>query len=70
MKNPEFLSEIKNLSHSEKIEVILFLVTELAQNEGIVNNNDSSLLSQLRNSNEAAHQLMTLLQAEKQVQNV
>jgi hypothetical protein len=71
MKNPQLLAQIQNLSHSEKIEIMLFLTTELAKEEGIINSNDPNLyLDQLRNSTQAAHQLQALLEQEKQIQNV
>jgi hypothetical protein len=71
MKNPQLLSQIQNLSHSEKLEIMLFLASELAKEEGIINSDDPNLyLAQLRNSAEAAHQLQALLEQEKQIQNV
>lgn len=72
MKNQNLFAQIQNLSRIEKLEVMLFLASELAKEEGITDINDSELyLTKLRNSNEAAHQLMKLLEQEqeKQVQN-
>ena len=68
MKQSNLLSQIKNLSREEKLEILLFLTSELAQEEGVINSD--AYLSQLRNSPEAANQLMKLLESEQQVQNV
>ncbi len=71
MKNSNLLSEIKNLSRTEKLKIMLYLITELTQKEDIVNSYESDVyLAQLRNSPEAAHQLRKLLEQEKQLQKV
>ncbi|UXE61894.1 MAG: hypothetical protein KA717_02900 [Woronichinia naegeliana WA131] len=46
----------------------MLLVTELRKDEEVIN--EEAYLAQLRNSNQAAHQLMTLLESEKELQNV
>lgn len=70
MTKTELLNQIQKLSRTEKSEIMVFLATELAREEGITNLNDSDVyLAQLRNSHAAANQLMRLLEKEKQVQN-
>ncbi len=68
MKDLNLFSQIKQLSRSDKFDLMLFLVTELAKEDELINT--ENYLEQIRNSNEAAHQLMTLLEQEKQIQNV
>ncbi|HEY9703793.1 MAG TPA: hypothetical protein V6C58_15195 [Allocoleopsis sp.] len=68
MKDLNLFEQIKKISRSDKFDLMLFLVTELAQEEELINT--ENYLDKIRNSNEAAHQLMTLLEQEKEIQNV
>ena len=68
MNKSNLFAQLRSLSRKEKLEILLFLTTELAQEEVVI---DAEVyLEQLRNSPEAANQLMQLLESEKQVQNV
>ena len=68
MNKSNLFAQLKSLSRKEKLEILLFLTTELAQEEIVI---DAEVyLTQLRNSPEAVNQLMQLLESEKQVQNV
>lgn len=68
MKDSNLVSQVQSLSYREKLDFLVLLVTELRKDEEVIN--EEAYLAQLRNSNEAAHQLMTLLESEKELQNV
>jgi len=68
MKDSNLVSQVQSLSYREKLDFLLLLVTELRKDEEVIN--EEAYLAQLRNSNQAAHQLMTLLESEKELQNV
>lgn len=68
MKDSNLVSQVQSLSYREKLDFLLLLATELRKDEEVIN--EEAYLAQLRNSNEAAHQLMTLLESEKELQNV
>ncbi|MFB2919022.1 MULTISPECIES: hypothetical protein [Aerosakkonema] len=72
MSNPELLAQLRQLSRSEKLQIIQFLTAELAKEEGIVLGNEAAeIWSAVHTSNGAAEQLMQLLETEKQpIQNV
>jgi hypothetical protein len=59
---------VQSLSYREKLDLLLLLATELRKDEEVIN--EEAYLAQLRNSNQVAHQLMTLLESEKELQNV
>jgi hypothetical protein len=68
MKDSNLVSQMQSLSYREKLDFLLLLATELRKDEELIN--EEAYLAQLRNSNQAAHQLMTLLESEKELQNV
>jgi hypothetical protein len=68
MKDSNLVSQVQSLSYREKLDLLLLLATELRKDEEVIN--EEAYLAQLRNSNQAAHQLMTLLESEKELQNV
>jgi hypothetical protein len=68
MKDSNLVSQVQSLSYREKLDFLVLLVTELRKDEEVIN--EEAYLAQLRNSNQAAHQLMTLLESEKELQNV
>lgn len=68
MKDSNLVSQMQSLSYRDKLDFLLLLATELRKDEEVIN--EEAYLAQLRNSNEAAHQLMTLLESEKELQNV
>jgi hypothetical protein len=72
MSNLELLAQLRQLSRAEKFQIMLFLIAELAKEEGIVMGNESAeILYSVHTSNGAAEQLMLLLETEqKQTQNV
>lgn len=72
MSNLELLAQLQQLSRAEKFQMMLFLMGELAKEEGIVMGNESAeIMYSVHNSNSAADQLMQLLEIEqKQTQNV
>lgn len=72
MSNPELLAQLRQLSRSEKFQIIQFLTAELAKEEGIsIGNEAAEIWSAVHTSHGAAQQLMQLLEAEqKQPQNV
>ena len=58
MNKSNLFAQLKSLSRKEKLEILLFLTTELAQEEIVI---DAEVyLEQLRNSPEAVNQLMQL----------
>ncbi|MGL5196241.1 MAG: hypothetical protein ACRC8Y_21850 [Chroococcales cyanobacterium] len=66
MSNSEFLAQLQQLSRAEKFQIIQFLTTELASEEGIsVGNEASEILHSLHTSNGAAEQLMQFLKTEQ-----
>ncbi|MGB3266301.1 MAG: hypothetical protein WBA89_20355 [Microcoleus sp.] len=72
MSNFELLAQLQQLSRTDKFQMMLFLIAELAKEEGIVMGNESAeIMYSVHNSNSAAEQLMQLLEIEqKQTQNV
>ncbi len=70
MPNLELLTQLQQLSRAEKFQMMLFLIAELAKEEGIVMGNESAeIMYAVHNSNSAAEQLMQLLETEhKQTQ--
>jgi hypothetical protein len=68
MKDSNLVSQVQSLSYREKLDFLVLLVTELRKDEEVIN--EEAYLAQLRNSNQVAHQLMTLLESEKELQNV
>jgi hypothetical protein len=72
MSNPELLAQLRQLSRSEKFQIMQFLTAELAKGEGIVLGNEAAeIIEAVHTSNSAAEQLMQLLEIEKkQTQNV
>ena len=61
MNKSKLISQIKSLSHQEKLELLLFLASELAQKEGVIDSSET-YLHEIRNSFEVANQLKKLLQ--------
>ncbi|MEG4585036.1 hypothetical protein QUA54_07270 [Microcoleus sp. MOSTC5] len=72
MSNLELLAQLRQLSRAEKFQMMLFLIAELAKEEGIVMGNESAeIIYSVHTSNSAAEQLTQLLETEhKQTQNV
>ena len=72
MSNPELLAQLRQLSRSEKFQIIQFLTAELAKEEGIsIGNEAAEIIGAVHTSHGAAEQLMQLLETEqKQPQNV
>ncbi|MCC3405266.1 MAG: hypothetical protein JGK17_06650 [Microcoleus sp. PH2017_10_PVI_O_A] len=72
MSNLELLAQLLQLSRAEKFQMMLFLIAELAKEEGIVMGNESAeIMYSVHTSNSAVEQLMQLLETEqKQAQNV
>ena len=72
MSNLELLAQLQQLSRAEKFQMMLFLMADLAKEEGIVIGNESAeIMYSIHTSNSAAEQLMQLLETEqKQTQNV
>ena len=72
MSNPELLAQLRQLSRTEKFQIMQFLTAELAKEEGIILGNEAAeIWSAVHTSNGAAEQLMQLLEIEqKQTQNV
>ncbi|WP_293351986.1 MULTISPECIES: hypothetical protein [unclassified Microcoleus] len=72
MSNLELLTQLQQLSRTDKFQMMLFLIAELAKEEGIIMGNESAeIVYSVHTSNSAAEQLMQLLEAEKkQTQNV
>lgn len=66
MANPELLTQLKQLSRSEKFQVIQYLTAELAKEEGISTGNEATeMWSAAHTSHGAAAQLMQLLETEQ-----
>jgi hypothetical protein len=66
MSNSELLAQLRQLSRSEKFQIIQFLTTELAQEEGIrIGNEAAEIIGAVHTSHGAAEQLMQLLEAEQ-----
>jgi hypothetical protein len=72
MSNLELLAQLRHLSRADKFQIMLFLIAELAKEEGIVIGNESAeIMYSVHASNSAAEQLMQLLEIEKKLtQNV
>ncbi|MEG3895951.1 MULTISPECIES: hypothetical protein [unclassified Microcoleus] len=72
MSNLELLAQVRQLSRAEKFQMMLFLIAELAKEEGILMGNESAeIIYSVHTSNSAAEQLTQLLEIEhKQTQNV
>ncbi|MEG3904363.1 MULTISPECIES: hypothetical protein [unclassified Microcoleus] len=72
MSNLELLAQLLQLSRAEKFQMMLFLIAELAKEEGIVMGNESAeIMYSVHTSNSAAEQLTQFLEIEqKQTQNV
>ncbi|MFB8795686.1 MAG: hypothetical protein U7126_16025 [Microcoleus sp.] len=72
MSNLELLAQLRHFSRADKFQMMLFLIAELAKEEGIVMGNESAeIMYSVHTSNSAAAQLMQLLETEqKQTQNV
>ena len=63
----DLLPTLRELSHTDKLRLVQFLVAELAKEEGVTpleNDHDFSSVT-LYNSFEAAHQLAKLLEEER-----
>lgn len=66
MANPELLTQLKQLSRSEKFQVIQYLTAELAKEESISTGNEAAeIWSAAHTSHSAAAQLMQLLETEQ-----
>ncbi|MFP4297368.1 MAG: hypothetical protein ACLFT0_05875 [Spirulinaceae cyanobacterium] len=66
MLNPELLTQLQQLSRSEKFQVIQHLTAELAKEEGIsIDNEAAEIWSAVHTSHGAAAQLMQLLETEQ-----
>ena len=72
MSNLKLLTQLQQLSRTDKFQIMLFLIAELAKEEGIVMGNESAeIMYSVHTSNSAAEQLTQLLEIEqKQTQNV
>ena len=72
MSNLELLAQVRQLSRAKKFQLMIFLIAELAKEEGIVMGNEAAeILYSVHTSNSAAEQLMQLVETEnKQTQNV
>ncbi len=72
MSNLELLTQLQQLSRADKFQMMLFLITELAKEEGVIIGNESAeIMYSVHTSNSAAEQLMQLLKTEqKHTQNV
>jgi hypothetical protein len=72
MSNLELLAQLRHLSRADKFQIMLFLIAELAKEEGIVMGNESAaIIYSVHTSNSASEQLTQLLEIEqKQTQNV
>jgi hypothetical protein len=71
MSNLELLTQLQQLSRTDKFQMMLFLIAELAKEEGIIMGNESAeIVYSVHTSNSTAEQLMQLLKTEnKQTQN-
>jgi hypothetical protein len=68
MSNLELLAQLQQLCRAEKFQMMLFLIAELAKEEGIVMGNESAeIMYSVHTSNSAAEQLMQLLEIEKKL---
>jgi hypothetical protein len=72
MLNLELLAQLRQLSRAEKLQMMQFLIAELAKEEGIIMGNEAAeIMYSVHTSNSAAEQLMQLLEIEqKPTQNV
>jgi hypothetical protein len=72
MSNLELLAQLRQLSRTEKFQMMLFLIAELTKEEEIIMGNESAeIMYSVHSSNSAAQQLTQLLETEqKQTQNV
>lgn len=67
----DLLPQLRELSRVDKLQVMYFLVLELAKEEGVTLVNEAYATAwALHNSHEAAHQLAKLLEQEKDSPNV
>ena len=72
MSNLELLAQLRHLSRADKFQMMLFLISELAKEEGIVMGNEAAeIMYSVHTSNSAAEQLMQLVETEnKPTQNI
>jgi hypothetical protein len=72
MSNLELLAQLRQLSRTEKFQMMLFLIAELTKEEEIIMGNESAeIMYSVHSSNSAAQQLTQLLETEqKQTKNV
>ncbi|VXD23319.1 conserved hypothetical protein [Planktothrix serta PCC 8927] len=71
MSNPELLAQLRQLSPAEKVEMMQFLTTELAKEEGLksLDNDVVYRLWSPYDYGDAAQKLMSLLEQEEAKEN-